>query len=81
VKEIKDDARDALKAVDAGAKTAWELKMALKISHTRLHLALGALVERGAVALTEDSGTFKIERLQQETPIPFRTDRPRIAAP
>lgn len=80
--QIEADAENALTALNDGAKTAWELKMALKVSHTRLHLALGALTERGAVQLSPGDATFKVERLANEAaPIPLRTDRPKIAAP
>lgn len=81
--QIETDAKNALESLKGGAKTAWDLKMALKISHTRLHLALGALVERGRVSLTPVEGTLKIEPIEpapEAAPIPFRTDRPRIAA-
>ncbi|OIO05334.1 MAG: hypothetical protein AUJ52_13875 [Elusimicrobia bacterium CG1_02_63_36] len=80
--QIDGDAKNALEAVKNGANTAWDLKMALKISHTRLHLALGALVERGRVSLSAAEGTLRIEALEpaEAAPIPFRTDRPRIAA-
>ena len=33
-------------------RTAWELKMELKASHTSIATALGMLLERGAVSLT-----------------------------
>ncbi len=79
--QLKEDARNALEALGDNSKTAWELKMALKVTHTRLHLALGALVERGSISLTPIEGTFKVERLAPEAaPIPLRTDRPKIAA-
>ena len=81
MEELRGDIREALAKIDEGATTAWALKMALKISHTRLFLALGALVERGKISLTPENGTYKIARLEDEAPIPIRTDRPRIAAP
>lgn len=81
--QVKKDSEAAWAVLKDGAKTAWELKMALKITHTRLHLALGALVERGRISLTSLEGTFKIEPLEPSSeaePIPFRTNRPKIAA-
>ena len=81
--QLKEDVKNALEVLKEGVKTAWELKMALKISHTRLHLALGALAERERVSLAEVDGTIKVEPLEPRSeaePIPFRTDRPKIAA-
>ncbi|MDE2293538.1 MAG: hypothetical protein KGL53_15765 [Elusimicrobia bacterium] len=36
---------------NAGGRTAWELKMELKASHTAVFAALGMLLERKAVSL------------------------------
>ncbi len=47
--------------------TAWDLKMSLKVSHTRLHLALGALQERGKIRLRPDSLTFVVEPVTQSS--------------
>lgn len=41
--------------------TAWELKMRLKAPHTALHVALGMLVERGAVTLTAADLTLRVQ--------------------
>ena len=41
--------------------TAWELKMQLKAPHTALHVALGMLVERGAVTLTPAELTLLVQ--------------------
>ncbi|TPW21001.1 MAG: hypothetical protein FD126_1121 [Elusimicrobia bacterium] len=41
--------------------TAWELKMRLKAPHTALHIALGMLVERGAVTLTPAELTLLVQ--------------------
>lgn len=41
--------------------TAWELKMQLKAPHTALHVALGMLVERGAVTLTPSDLTLLVQ--------------------
>jgi len=41
-------------------KTAWELKMELKVSHTVLHLALGILTERGQLTLRPDKLTHVV---------------------
>lgn len=41
--------------------TAWELKMQLKAPHTALHVALGMLVERGAVTLTPSELTLLVQ--------------------
>ena len=41
--------------------TAWELKMQLKAPHTALHIALGMLVERGAVTLTPAELTLLVQ--------------------
>lgn len=47
----------------AGArKSAWDLKMELKVSHTQLHLALGWLAGRGRVVLSEGPLTLMVER-------------------
>lgn len=42
-------------------RTAWELKMELKTSHTCLHLALGRLLERGAIRIEAEKLTHRIE--------------------
>lgn len=41
--------------------TAWDIKMRLKVSHTRLYLALGALLERGEIKLRPQDLTFLVE--------------------
>jgi hypothetical protein len=45
----------------SGPVSAWDLKMTLKTSHTRLHLALGMLLQQRAITLTPDSQTFRVE--------------------
>lgn len=52
-----------LKLLSSSAKTltAWDLKMSLKVSHTRLHIALGALMNSGKVRLQPDSLTYVVE--------------------
>lgn len=74
--EIDRTARDVLDALGAGrANTAWELKMQLKVSHTRLHLALGMLLERGEIAMAPDRLTYSVRRAGEapaaggETPV------------
>ena len=57
--EIDSTADNILKTVGAGM-TAWELKMKLKVSHTKLHLALGMLVERGRVSLRPENLTLLV---------------------
>lgn len=42
-------------------RTAWELKMELKAPHTALHVALGILLERGAVTLTPADLTLLVQ--------------------
>lgn len=44
----------------AAGLTAWELKMRFKVSHTSLHVALGVLLERGAVELTPSDLTLLV---------------------
>ncbi len=55
-------ARRVLETLGAEGATAWDLKMRLKLSHTRLHLALGMLLERGAIRLDEERLTFRVRR-------------------
>ncbi|OGR57232.1 MAG: hypothetical protein A2X36_15670 [Elusimicrobia bacterium GWA2_69_24] len=51
-------------------KTVWELKMELKVSHTTLHLALGMLMERGALALRPDKLTYAVTPQPSPQPAP-----------
>lgn len=67
--ELESTAREILRAVDSGkARTAWELKMLLKVPHTRLHLALGMLIARGQVSVRPDRLTFVVERVGAAQP-------------
>ncbi len=66
-------ARRVLEALGAKGATAWELKMGLKLSHTRLHLALGMLLERGAINIEEDRLTF---RVRPAAPRPAAQNKP-----
>ena len=49
----------ALKA--EGPKTAWDLKIEMKASHTLLHLALGLLMAEGRVVLKPEGYTYLVE--------------------
>jgi hypothetical protein len=60
--EIEATARQILAAVSSGkARTAWDLKMHLKVPHTRLHLALGMLLAQGSVTLKPERLTYAVE--------------------
>ena len=62
-KEISKTGRKVLNLLSSAQKplTAWDLKMTLKVSHTRLHLTLGALQGRGKITLRPDSLTYIVE--------------------
>ncbi len=49
--------------------TAWDLKMTLKVSHTRLHLTLGALLERDRITMRPDSLTYIVEAVPAQTDV------------
>jgi len=69
VAELESTAKDILAAVESGkARTAWELKMLLKVPHTRLHLSLGMLLARGQVSVRPDRLTFVVERARTGQP-------------
>ncbi|MFH2202897.1 MAG: hypothetical protein ABIJ96_07270 [Elusimicrobiota bacterium] len=61
--EVDAAARKVMDVLQAAGKpaTAWELKMALNMPHTRLHLALGALLERRSIRMRPDSLTYIVE--------------------
>ncbi|HVE13460.1 MAG TPA: hypothetical protein VNI01_08715 [Elusimicrobiota bacterium] len=59
--EVAEAAKRVLMALSHGRRTAWELKLELKVSHTVLHLALGALLERGKISLQPDHLTYVVE--------------------
>lgn len=51
-------------ALSSGSpKTAWDLKMELKLPHTLLHLALGSLLSQGRVSLRPEGYTLLVETL------------------
>ena len=60
-KEIEETAARTLAALARGRRTAWEIKLELKVSHTALHLALGMLLERGKISLNPDKLTYLVE--------------------
>ncbi len=51
-----------------GPFTAWELKLRLKVSQSHLCMALGALMRSGAVHLTPDQMTYKVEPARRDPP-------------
>lgn len=61
--EVAQAAARVLESLSRGRRTAWELKLELKVSHTVLHMALGALLERGKVSLSADKLTYVVEPL------------------
>lgn len=61
--EVAQAAERVLESLSRGRRTAWELKLELKVSHTVLHMALGALLERGKVSLRADKLTYVVEPL------------------
>jgi hypothetical protein len=69
------DAREFQTLVDATAgrvaaalasepKTAWDLKMELKVPHTLVHIALGRLLGEGKVALRPEGYTILAQALR-----------------
>ena len=60
--DIDKAAARVIQALASGALTAWELKMKLKLSHTRLHLTLGVLLERRDVGLEADDLTIRVTK-------------------
>jgi len=76
--EIAATASRVLETLAAGkARTAWELKMQLKVSHTRLQLAVGMLLERGCVSVRPERLTYAIA---PTTPVGESLERPAEAA-
>ena len=67
-KEIEETAARVLAALAHGRRTAWEIKLELKVSHTVLHLALGALLERGNIQLSPDKLTYLVEPVAAPQP-------------
>ena len=59
--EVDAAAARVSEAVSSSAKTAWDLKMELKVPHTLLHLALGSLLSRGKVSLRPEGYTLLVE--------------------
>ena len=42
-------------------KTAWDLKMEFKVTHTLLHLTLGSLLQQGKINLKPEKLTYAVE--------------------
>ena len=61
-REVEDAAARVRAALCASPKTAWELKMELKIPHTLLHLALGSLLAQGKVSLRPEGYTLRVSQ-------------------
>ena len=59
--EVDAAAARVSEAISSSAKTAWDLKMELKVPHTLLHLALGSLLARGKVILRPEGYTLRVE--------------------
>ncbi|MFA6093252.1 MAG: hypothetical protein WCU88_13350 [Elusimicrobiota bacterium] len=59
--EIADLAERLDKSVAAGPKTAWDLKLELRVPHTTLHLALGRLLAQGRIRIQPDAFTLHVE--------------------
>ncbi len=59
--EVDGAAARVSAALSSSPKTAWELKMELKVPHTLLHLALGSLLARGKVSLRPEGYTLRVE--------------------
>lgn len=68
--QVEETAGRVLAALASGRKTAWDLKVELKITHTLLHLALGALLERGRVRLAPDRLTYAVEAVAEPAAAP-----------
>ena len=80
--EIERTAREVLELLSAGrAGTAWEFKMQLKVSHTPLHLALGMLLERGAISMSPDRLTYAVRPAGSEPASPGGEPRSETALP
>ena len=60
-REVDDAAARISAALSSSHKTAWDLKMELKVPHTLLHLALGSLLARGKVILRPEGYTLRVE--------------------
>lgn len=65
-RELEETSRRVLAALSPSdgrppCRTAWELKLALKVPHTLLHLSLGTLLARGKVSLRPDKLTYLVE--------------------
>lgn len=59
--EVAETAGRVLESLASGkARTAWELKMQLKVSHTKLHMAIGMLLERGGISVRPDRLTYAL---------------------
>jgi len=58
--ELEELSSRVLESLGGSGKSAWELKMELKVSHTALHLALGMLIERGRLTLAPESLTHRV---------------------
>jgi hypothetical protein len=75
-KEIKTVAKAVINHLAKHpSASAWELKMALKVTHTRLHLALGVLLGQEKITLRSDKLTFIVEaaapaNMSEETSAP-----------
>lgn len=68
--QVEETAGRILAALASGRKTAWDLKVELKITHTLLHLALGALLGRGRVRLAPDRLTYAVEAVAEPAAAP-----------
>ena len=69
---VESTAERVLSALSAGgapaSKTAWDLKIELKVPHTLLHLSLGLLLAQGRVALRPEGYTYAVEPVQPQSP-------------
>ncbi|MBI5244456.1 MAG: hypothetical protein HY922_12390 [Elusimicrobia bacterium] len=69
---VESTAGRVLAALSAGglpaSKTAWDMKIELRVPHTMLHLALGLLIAQGRISVRPDGYTYSVEPLQPQTP-------------
>jgi len=57
---VRETSQAVLEALSAGPKTAWELKMRLKVAHSRLHMAIGVLVGEGKIEVRQDGLDLRV---------------------
>ena len=69
---VESTAERVLSALSAGgapaSKTAWDLKIELKVPHTLLHVSLGLLLAQGRIALRPDGYTYAVEPVPPQNP-------------